>query len=210
MHYFRTLRQEKNAMRLLICLFVLLSIQLTAQEEIKFKIDTEQSVLLWKGTKVTGSHEGTVSIAPGELIAENGAIFGTFEVDLTSITCTDIEDKASNADLLGHLKGADFFDVDQFPTASLEIQGCEIRQGPDGMPMGYTVLGALTIKGITHSIEFPMEMSIIEGGVKCTAAFKIDRTKWGIQYASKSYFDDLKDKFIYDDIEFEIVLVGTL
>lgn len=200
-------------MKRFFCFFLVLIFavaSLNAQEEIKFKVDTEKSVLKWKGTKVGGAHEGTVSLKPGELIAENGAIFGTFEIDMTSIVCTDIEDAESNRDLVGHLEGADFFDVAAHPTATLEIQGCEIRQGPDGMPLGYTILGALTIKGITHSVEFPMDMIPQEGGVKCTAKFKINRTKWGINYKSKSILDDLKDAFIYDDIEFEVVLFGTI
>lgn len=198
-------------MKGIICFFAcLFALSVSAQEEIKFKIDTEASVVKWKGSKLTGTHEGTVKLSPGELITENGAIFGKFGIDMTTIVCTDITDPDSNRDLVGHLNGEDFFDVDKHPTASLEIQGCEIRQGPDGMPLGYTVLGALTIKGVTHAVEFPMDMRPAEGGVECTASFKINRTKWGINYKSKSVLDGVKDKFIYDDIEFEVIVKGIL
>ena len=37
-------------------------------------------------------------------------------------------------------------------------------------------------------------------------AFTIDRTKWGVNYGSKSVFDDLGDKFINDDIELKILV----
>jgi hypothetical protein len=39
-----------------------------------------------------------------------------------------------------------------------------------------------------------------------TKSFEIDRTKWGIEYMSKSIFDDLKERFIYDEIELKVVL----
>ncbi len=34
--------------------------------------------------------------------------------------------------------------------------------------------------------------------------FTIDRTKWNVNYGSKSIFDDLGDKFINDDSELKI------
>jgi len=36
--------------------------------------------------------------------------------------------------------------------------------------------------------------------------FKIDRSKWDIKYKSKSFFNDLADKFIYDDMEISITI----
>ena len=36
--------------------------------------------------------------------------------------------------------------------------------------------------------------------------FKIDRSKWGIEYKSKSFFNDLADQFIYDDMEISITI----
>ena len=36
--------------------------------------------------------------------------------------------------------------------------------------------------------------------------FNIDRTNWGIEFMSKSIFDDLKDKFISDDMQLQVNL----
>ena len=38
--------------------------------------------------------------------------------------------------------------------------------------------------------------------------FTIDRTKWNVNYGSKSVFDNLGDKFIDDDIKLTIDLVA--
>jgi hypothetical protein len=42
-----------------------------------------------------------------------------------------------------------------------------------------------------------------------TDSFKINRTEWNINYASKSIFDDLKDKFVNDDIELKVNVTAT-
>jgi hypothetical protein len=39
--------------------------------------------------------------------------------------------------------------------------------------------------------------------------FTIDRTNWGVNYGSKSIFDNLGDKFISDDIQLTVKLQAT-
>ena len=39
--------------------------------------------------------------------------------------------------------------------------------------------------------------------------FKINRVDFGVNYGSKSVFDDLKDKFINDDIELVVKAKAT-
>lgn len=53
------------------------------------------------------------------------------------------------ADRDGHLKSADFFDVEQFPEASF------VSTKVSGEGESYTVEGDLTIKGITKQVSFP-------------------------------------------------------
>ena len=109
-------------------------------------------------------------------------------------------------DLEAHLKGTvegkenHFFDVSKFPSAAFEITGTE------SLAAGKTRLsGNLDIKGQKHNISFPVNITndgdqmIIE-----SEAFTIDRTKWNVNYGSKSIFEDLGDKFINDDIELKI------
>ena len=154
----------------------------------------EASTLNWKGFKPTGTHNGTVAIKEGSLTVKDGKLSaGTFMFDMSSVVVSDIPaDDKMNAKLVGHLKNADFFDVENYPTSTFEITSVE----------GDNVKGNLTVKGITKPIEFKASLVDVEGGVELSGeAFKIDRTEFDIQYKSKKFFDNLKDKFIDDEFE---------
>ena len=159
--------------------------------------NVETSVLNWKGSKPTGTHNGTVAIKDGNFTVADGELTaGSFTVDMGTITVLDIPaDKKGNKNLTGHLKSGDFFDVENNPTSTFVITSVDQTEG-------VVVTGDLTVKGITQSISFPAEVSTTETGVVMKGApFMIDRTKFGIEYKSKSIFDDLKDKFIDDEFE---------
>jgi polyisoprenoid-binding protein YceI len=172
----------------------------------KFKVDTKASTLTWLGKKVTGQHTGTIGISSGELIGEGKSIKeGSFEIDVNSLTVTDITDKDSNAKLVGHLKADDFFGASKFPKATFVISSISPKSGND-----YTVKGKLTIKGKTNDIEFPA--TITNDGKKVTANAKIviDRTKFDIRYGSKTFFENIGDKAISDEFELTLKLVANL
>ena len=130
----------------------------------------------------------------------NDEISGEFDIDMTTIKCTDIEDEADNADLVGHLKADDFFGVEEFNTANFVITSSEKgeREG------SYMIKGDLTIKGQTNPIQFPASIVAGEDGTTVSAAFAFDRTQFGIEYGSKSLMDAAAGKFIYDEIEIAI------
>ncbi len=160
----------------------------------KKEIKTEKSKVIWKGYKVTGSHEGTIAIQSGFLNFTEGILSGgEFVIDMTSINTTDMKG-GGKGKLDGHLKSDDFFGVAAHPTATLVFNKVTATNENE-----YTVTGDLTIKGKTNPITFKMVIS----GNKATASLKIDRTKYGIKYKSASFFDSLKDKAIYD--EFDLV-----
>ncbi|MDV7187769.1 YceI family protein [Lutibacter sp. TH_r2] len=154
----------------------------------------EASTLNWKGYKPTGSHDGTVAIKEGNLTVKEGKLIaGTFTFDMSAITVLDIPaDDEMNAKLVKHLKNEDFFDVENNPTSTFEITSVE----------GETVKGNLTVKGISKPIEFKAVVNEVEGGIELVGeTFKIDRTEYNIEYKSKKFFDNLKDKFINDEFE---------
>ncbi len=158
-------------------------------------VNVENSKVTWKGYKVTGSHEGTIALASGVLKFESEKLVGgEFSIDMTTITNTDIEGEYAK-NLEGHLKSDDFFGVEKHPTAGINFTSVK-ASGKNS----YTVVADLTIKGKTNPITF--EMSIY--GSKATAALKVDRTKYDVKYGSSSFFDNLKDKAIYD--EFDLVV----
>ena len=162
-------------------------------------VDVTVSGLTWKGFKPTGSHDGALKIKSGSFSFANGAVAsGAFVLDMTSIVVLDIPtDNENNGKLLGHLKADDFFGVVKNPTATFKITKV----------VGNLVSGDLTIKGKTKNVTFTATSSDTDG-VKSFKSdpFKIDRTDFDIKYKSKKFFDNLKDKFINDEIEITIAV----
>jgi K(+)-stimulated pyrophosphate-energized sodium pump len=162
----------------------------------EYKITTENSEFRWIGKKVTGQHNGTIA-TKGEASFENGKIVsGNFDIDMTTIKVTDIKDAESNADLTGHLLNEDFFDVENFPKAALRISGSKMVD-PQGV---YKFEGGLSMKGKTSNVSGEYKLSEVDGAYVLEGGFTFDRTKHDIKYNSGSFFSDLGDKVIYDEV----------
>ena len=169
------------------------------------RVNTESSTVKWIGSKVASSHEGNVSIVKGVLSIDHGTLVGgEIAIDMRTITNTDIESKKKNQYLVNHLKDEDFFNVEAFPLATIKI-----TRSVKGKGNMYKILADLTIKGITQPITFEADVAINGVNFLAEAKIKIDRTKWGIQYGSGSFFEDLGDKMILDEIAFEIFLLSV-
>lgn len=186
----------KNLKSIALAFAVVLSTaSVTAQTK---KVDASKSTISWVGKKVTGQHEGTVSLKEGALVFKGKKLIGgNFNVDMTSIIVTDLKSGQGKEKLEGHLKADDFFGADKFPNSTLVFKKVVAKT-----PNVYTVTGDLTIKGITNPITFDLATT------KNTAAasLKIDRTKYDIKYGSKSFFESIGDKAIYDDFELKVAL----
>jgi|TARA_B110000090_G_scaffold9065_1_gene9339 polyisoprenoid-binding protein YceI len=182
----------KTAVVLVIVAFMTFSF--TTAEGDKKEIKSENSKVVWKGYKVTGSHEGIISIKSGHLNFDKDILIGgSFEIDMSTITVTDLEGEYKGK-LEGHLKSDDFFGVEKFPSATLYFTKIK-SVGKNS----YEVTGNITIKGKTETVSFNVSVY----GSKANVSLKIDRTKFDVRYGSTSFFDGLKDKAIYD--EFDLV-----
>ncbi|MBT8244397.1 YceI family protein [Winogradskyella sp.] len=161
------------------------------------KVNTEQSIVKWVGKKVTGQHEGTIKLESGSLQFDGKTLTGgNFIIDMTSITVTDLEGKGK-ANLEGHLKSDDFFGVETHNKATFTIT--KVNKLDD---KNHEISGDLTIKSITNPINFTMAVD----GNTATAKVIVDRSKFDVRYGSPSFFNDLKDKVIYDDFELDVIL----
>ena len=163
-----------------------------------YNIETVQSQITWTGREVSTSyHYGTLDFVSGNFEISNGAIVnGEFIVDMTSINNQDMEGDRK-ARLEGHLKSDDFFSVESYPTAAISINSSELIS--DGK---WNVSADLSIKGFTHPVNFEMISS--EDGWSANLVF--DRSKYDVRFRSGSFFENLGDKLIYDDIELSINL----
>lgn len=177
-----------------------------------YKVDKATSLIDWTGHKPAGKHTGTITVSEGELTAKGNVIeSGKFTIDMTSIVVTDLTDADGKGDLEAHLKGTGdkagedhFFNTVKFPTGTFEITKATVADGKTNIE------GNLTLKGITKNVKFPATVVTDANGITITSdVFTINRTEWGVNYASKSLQDDLKDKFINDDIELKVTVKAT-
>lgn len=168
------------------------------------KVDTQKSILNWNGKKVTGEHSGTVKLSDGTLTVDGGKLTGgSFTFDMNSIVCTDLTDAGYNAKFIGHMKSEDFFNTAKYPTSTFKITKVTPKGGD-----AYDITGNMTIKGITNAVTIPSTVKVTANGIEASGKATLDRTKYDIRYGSKSFFENIGDKAIYDDFVVEIKLVA--
>lgn len=100
-------------------------------------------------SKVRGRFQnfsGTVTVAA------DGTPSVDAEIDVTSIT-TDNEQRD------GHLKTADFFEVEKFPTATFKSTSVKADGGD------FVVTGDFTLHGVTKSIDLKLEFNGVNAGM---------------------------------------------
>ncbi|MDX1828810.1 MAG: YceI family protein [Lutibacter sp.] len=179
---------------------ILVSVSFYAQSNSTYTIDKVNSVIHWKGYKPVGSQAGTIKLLSGSINIENSQIAGgKFVADMTTI-----KDNNGSERLENHLKSIDFFDTEKYPTSSFTIKNIKYLND------GTFLIGDLTIKNITKQVAIPASILISSSTIKInTKTIKINRADFNIKYKSKSFFDNLKDKFIEDDFDLQVDIVGT-
>ena len=95
------------------------------------------------------------------------------------------------------MKSDDFFGVATYPTADLVITKVD----------GDNFSGNLTIKGVTLPNTFTATATKDGKSTVYKGTITIDRSKYGLKYGSKSFFDNLGDKVIYDEFTLDFSLV---
>ena len=144
-----------------------------------YTIDTAHSRLGFSArhamvTKVHGrfaDFDGTVHVDTAE--PANSSV---------SITIKSAGIDTGNADRDGHLRSADFFDVDNYPTWT--FRSTDVARDGDE----WTVTGDLTIKGVTNSVAIPFEETGTAqdpfGNVRVgfEGAVTVNRKDWGLTW----------------------------
>ncbi len=120
-------------------------------------------------TKVRGSF----SAVSGTVVAAD-PITGS-SVDVT-VEMASVETRSADRD--AHLKSADFFDVENFPTMTFKSTSFD----------GAELVGDLTIKGVTQPVTFDVEFEGVQtdpwGNTKAgfSATAKVNRKDWGLNW----------------------------
>ena len=173
---------------------------------ISHKVDTDKSTIAWYGEKITGdSHDGHIKLKSGTLLLEEGLLKGgSFIVDMTTITNDDVTNETYRKKLEDHLMNEDFFDAKKFPEAKFKITSFTPKSENN-----YDLKGDLTIKGKTKEVSFPAIVTEKDGTITASAKFTFDRSLFDVRYGSDSFFDNLGNKAISNDITLTINLVAT-
>ncbi|EKA61726.1 YceI family protein [Janibacter hoylei] len=125
-------------------------------------------------TKVRGYFrelEGTITVADDFTASSASATMQVASVDTGS------------ADRDGHLKSADFFDAENYPTVSFVSTGIKDVKGEE-----FTLVGDLTIKDVTRTVELAAEYEGTAqdpfGNVRVgfTARTDVDREDFGLTW----------------------------
>jgi len=189
-------------MKAKLLLVAILAVVVGSANAQELKVDVSKSTLQWTGKKVTGEHTGKIGLKEGTLTLKNNKFTaGKFVIDMNSLTDEDLPAGEWNDKLVGHLKSDDFFGVATFPTAELVVTKVESNG------TNHTFSGNLTIKGITNPATFTATSAKDGKSTVYKGKLTIDRSKYNVRYGSKSFFDNLGDKAIYDEFTLDFSLV---
>jgi polyisoprenoid-binding protein YceI len=150
-------------------------------------VNLQNSSFTWKGTKVTGEHYGPIKLKSAKLETnKSGEIkSGEFVIDMSTIKITDLSGEWGDK-FLAHIKSADFFDIQKFPTSKLVIKSVKNN----------VAYASLTIKGKTNDVK----VKFTQKGNAYEGELKFDRTKFDMIYGSGNFFKNLGDKTIHNEV----------
>ena len=121
---------------------------------------------------------GRFSDVSGTITIEDEPELSHVEVEIATASVA-----TGNGDRDAHLKSADFFDVEEYPTMSFRSTGLRAGRG-DAIQM----TGELTIRGVTRPITFDVEFDGATASpfgderIAFTAATEVSREDWGLTW----------------------------
>ena len=187
----------------LLVSILLMGLNLSSQVQ----MDLTKSSIKWIGKEITTKeHFGALKFSKAQL-EFNGDVLtgGEFMVDMTTLDVQDLSGGGKQR-LEGHLRSDDFFSVDKHQTSYLKITEVlppELSR-IEADNNSFEVSGELTIKGITQPIVFTLKPVSYQSYV---ADLTFDRSDYNVRFRSGSFFENLGDKLILDDIKLEVTLV---
>ena len=162
--------------------------------------------LKWVGYGIGKSHTGEINIKGGQVEFKGEQLVGgAVTLDMKSLRTGD------SPRLEGHLRSADFFDVEKFNEGSFKITKVEAITGAKPGEATHKITGELTIKGKTNVETFNATISKKDKEYSAVAKAQVaDRTKYDIVYNSAKIkaASALGDKLIKDEIDVELNLTA--
>jgi polyisoprenoid-binding protein YceI len=143
-------------------------------ESLRFRIQPEASEITFRATPRLMTAEGHFGRFSGDVVADPAGPTGariSLTIDAASLdTGIEMRDK--------HLRSPDFFDIERFPTIAFE----SVRVESAGRRA--TVMGRLTLHGVTREIAVPVDVQITETALVASGEFIVNRGEYAINYNS--------------------------
>lgn len=150
-------------------------------------VNVAKSRIDWVASKKSDFHTGYFPIKSGEIMVDgNGKLTGgKFVLDMTNVKVTD----AGGGDgLNGHLKRADFFDVEKFSEAMFDIT--DVTYANENTA---NITGNVTVKGTTVPVSITANIrNSDEKGFFAQSFVNLDRTLLGINYGLGNVSKDVQ------------------
>ncbi|HET8532774.1 MAG TPA: YceI family protein [Methylomirabilota bacterium] len=143
-------------------------------ESLRFRIQPEASEITFRATSRLMNAEGHFGRFSGDVVADPAGPTGaqiSLTIDAASLdTGIEMRDK--------HLRSADFFDIERFPTIAFQ----SVRVETAGRRA--TVMGRLTLHGVTREIAVPVDVQITETALVASGEFIVNRGEYAMNYNS--------------------------
>lgn len=147
------------------------------------KLNPEKSNISFVGHKADGKHEGGFKKFEVDAKAD-------FEEPTKSTMKIVIKTESLWSDdekLTAHLKNPDFFDIRKYPEIVFESTKVETTD-EDGAAK---LTGKLKLLDKTEELTVPAKVEVVGDSLKIVATFKLDRTKWGMNYGKGKINDEV-------------------
>jgi len=172
-----------------------------------YNFSPSESQIVWQGKKTILTNwvdQGTIAFSSGNLKIEEGLIASSnIIIDMNSISPTKTGANSGESQLATHLKSADFFNSEVFPTSVFNMTSVSSNQ--NGI---YNISGDLTIKETTKGITFPVLVFMEGNDIIVNGDITINRADFDVRFGSSSFFSDLGDNLIDDNFTLNLNLVA--
>jgi polyisoprenoid-binding protein YceI len=143
-------------------------------QALHFKIQPEASEITFRATSRFMNADGHFSRFSGEVVVDPAVLTGArivLTIDAASLdTGIDMRDN--------HLRSGDFLDAARFPNITFE----SVRVDAAGRRA--TVMGRLTLHGVTREIVAPVDVQITSAALVASGEFIVNRGEYGMNYNS--------------------------
>ena len=186
-------------------------------------LDPTKSRFVWNGGLKFGpkTHNGKLRLLNGNIFLDQQSISGDVVINMLSLNNSELVGTSSER-LVGHLRSADFFDVEQFPTAKLSIKKSKVIEKLNDGRYKMLIDGDMTVKSKTNSISFEAIIDLDSDVKTANGVLVFNRNDFDVQYRSEMHLDDpksfwnklqttrdtAKDKVINEEIEIRFNVVS--